>query len=195
MRVQKLQTLAIATLALALGGGLLAQVQRPQGNMPSPETQKQLEMAMENMAKVMLDMEMGDRPGYMMQQQEQAVARGEAIYANSDLGRNGQTCESCHPGGGTTGGEAEVGMQGRFPMNPRLPIPTLVGAAASFPKYKVPNDAVITLETMNNNCIKMFLMGEGLDLNGQAARDLATYVSMFSQGEEVAIGQMQMMQQ
>lgn len=91
-------------------------------------------MAMDNMAKVMLDMKMEDRPKYMMQQQELSLGRGKALFSDARLGRNGQTCNSCHPGGGTTGGEAEIPMKGRFPMNPKLPIPTLVGAGASFPK-------------------------------------------------------------
>jgi len=191
---QPYRPLMVALLGLGLTAGVYAQIRKPQGNMPSPETQQQLEMAMENMAKVMLDTKMEDRPGYMMKAQEEASARGQALFNNADLGRNGQTCNSCHPGGGSTAGEAEVMMKGRFPMNPKLPIPSLVGAAATFPKYKVPNDAVVTLATMNNNCVKMFLMGEGLPLDGQESRDLAAYVSSFSNGEEVAVGQMQMMQ-
>lgn len=187
MRIRYVVPVAAGALVLALGAGLSAQKGQ------SSQAQKELQMAMENMAKVMLDMKMADRPMYMMKQQEQALVRGKALYNDAKVGRNGQTCNSCHPGGGTTGGEAEIGMKGRFPMNPKLPIPTLVGAAASFPKYKVPNDAVVTLETMNNNCIKMFLMGDGLDLNTQQARDLATYVSSLSNGEEVAVGRMEMM--
>ena len=150
-------------------------------------------MAMENMAKVMLDMPMEARPKYMMQQQQETIGRGKALFADASLGSNGRNCASCHPGGGTTGGEAEIPMKGRFPMNPQLPIPTLAGAAATFPKYKVPNDAVITLAGMNNNCIKMFMMGNGLDLGSQPARDLATFVSTLSNGDEVAIGRMEMM--
>lgn len=188
MRSTSLVFSGVVILVLALGAGLSAQRGRQ-----SEQVQKELQMAMENMAKVMLDMPMEDRPMYMMQQQEQSLARGKALFADTSLGRNNQTCDSCHPGGGTTGGEAEIAMRGRFPMNPKLPIPTLAGAAASFPKYKVPNDAVITLETMHNNCIKMFMMGDGLDLNSQPARDLATFVSTLSNGEEVAVGRMEMM--
>ncbi len=170
--------------------GLHAQEKK---KMELPEKlQNELMMSMENMAKVMLDMEMQDRPKYMMKRQEESFKNGKGLF-NKPLGRNAQTCNSCHPGGGTSGGEAEVAMKGRFPMNPKLPIPTLVGAGASFPKYKIPNDAVITLEQMDNNCIKMFMMGDGLDLMSTDARDLAAYVASLSDGEEVAVGKMQMM--
>ncbi|MEE9532838.1 MAG: hypothetical protein V3W06_00335 [Acidimicrobiia bacterium] len=183
MSSKSLVVVGLAFLVLALTAG----VSRGQ---QSEMVQKQLQMAMENMAKVMLDMPMPDRPKYMMQQQQESIQRGTALFSNASIGRNGQTCNACHPGGGTTGGEAEIAMRGRFPMNPRLPIPTLAGAAATFPKYKVPNDAVITLATMDNNCIKMFMMGEGLDLAGQQAHDLAAYVSTLSNGDEVAVGGM-----
>jgi len=189
MQVKRvLAFVVVALVALAV----VAKVQAQQGGQQSEEVMKQLQMAMENMAKVMLDMPMAERPKYMMQKQSAAMANGKGLF-NKTLGRNAQTCNSCHPGGGSTGGEAEIPMKGRFPMNPKLPIPTLVGAGASFPKYKVPNDAVITLAQMNNNCIKMFQMGDGLDLNSPDARDLATYVSSLSDGEEVAVGKMEMM--
>ena len=184
------KSLVIGAAVVALSVGISAR----HGGQQSEEVQQQMMMAMENMAKVMLDMPMADRPQYMMRQQNESTARGKALFADASLGRNGRTCDSCHPGGGTTGGEAEIPMQGRFPMNPQLPIPTLVGASASFPKYKVPNDAVITLATMNNNCMKMFMMGDGVDLGSPQARDLAAFVSTLSNGEEVAVGRMEMMQ-
>lgn len=189
MRSTVLVVIAGAVLMLAVTVGVSAQRQGQQNE----QVQKELMMAMENMAKVMLDMKMEDRPKYMMEQQAAANARGQALFRDGSLGRNGTSCNTCHPGGRTTGGQTELAMKGRFPMNPRLPIPTLVGAAATFPKYKVPNDAVITLETMNNNCIKMFMMGDGLDEHSPQARDLATYVSTLSNGQPVAVGKMEMM--
>ena len=60
--------------------------------------------------------------------------------------------------------------------------------ARTFPKYKVPNDSVITLAVMNNNCLQMFMMGEPLDLAGEPSRNLAAYVASLSNGEEVQIG-------
>ncbi len=70
-----------------------------------------------------------------------------------------------------------------------LPIPTLVGAAAHFPKYKVPNDEVITLQQMNNNCIRMFMAGKRLPLNSPETYYLAQYVTSLSNGDEVTVGE------
>ena len=184
-----LALIVVAVVATVTASGARAQKKK----MEMPEAlMKQMDMAMENMAKVMLDMPMEERPKYMMKKQQASLENGKKLF-NSTLGRNQQTCNSCHPGGGTTGGEAEIPMKGRFPMNPKLPIPTLVGAAANFPKYKVPNDAVITLAQMGNNCIRMFQMGDGLDLNSTESRDLNAFVASLSDGEEVAVGKMQMM--
>ncbi len=71
---------------------------------------------------------------------------------------------------------------------PSMPIPTFAGAGATFPKCKVPNDSVITLAVMNNNCLQMFMMGQPLDLASEDSRDLAAYVASLSNGEEVQIG-------
>ena len=51
--------------------------------------------------------------------------QGKAIFNDPKLGKSGMSCNSCHPNGGTTGGQ----MMG-------MAIPTLKGAAATFPKYK-----------------------------------------------------------
>ena len=110
------------------------------------------------------------------------LAFGEGLFKEASLGTNGQTCTSCHPGGGTTGGEAQVPM-----TDMRLPVPSLVGAAATFPKFKVPNNRVITLSQMNNNCIKMFMQGKPLELNSKEAIALSMYVTSLSNGEQVGV--------
>ena len=156
---------------------------------PSPAMQ----MALDNMSKVMVDMPMNERAAYMMKKQQEGIDHGKALYSDSSLGTNARSCNTCHPGGGTNDGEAEIPMALSNGMKPALPIPSLIGAAATFPKYKVPNDAVITLANMNNNCIGMFMMGTPLDLNGQDAKDLAGYVATLSNGREVEIGKMNMM--
>lgn len=138
--------------------------------------------AMENMDRVMGEMSLDQRQAHMMQKQAAMLASGGALFDDSNLGTNGQTCTSCHPSGGTTGGEAQVPM-----TEMRLPIPSLVGAAARFPKYKVPNDRVITLTEMNNNCIKMFMQGKALAHNSREGIALAMYVSSFSNGESVNV--------
>ncbi|MEE9271614.1 MAG: hypothetical protein V3V49_15300, partial [Candidatus Krumholzibacteria bacterium] len=121
---------------------------------------------------------------HMKQKQMAMMNDGRQLFRDASLGKNGQSCESCHPGGGTTGGEAQIPMR-----DYRIPIPTLVGASARFPKYKVPNDRVITLAQMNNNCIRMFLDGKELELDSREAIALSMYISSLSNGESVQIGQ------
>jgi len=138
--------------------------------------------AMQNMDKVMKDMPAGERMAYMNKIQAETLRQGESLFKSADLGKNGQNCSSCHPGGATTGGEAQIPMR-----DYRVPIPTLVGASATFPKYKAPNDRVITLQEMNNNCIKMFLGGKALELNSDEAIALGMYISSLSNGESVNV--------
>lgn len=126
--------------------------------------------AMDNMKKVMMMPEQ-ERMQHMQEIQMASLARGEALFSDATLGTNGQSCNSCHIGGQTTGGKVEM-MPGM-----KMAIPDLRGVAAGFPKYKVPNDAVITLADMNNNCIVMLQKGKPLPLDSREARDLALFVS------------------
>lgn len=117
------------------------------------------------------------------------LAHGKRLFVSAELGEatKGVSCESCHPNGGTTGGAAQVPM-----TEYQMPIPALVGAGATFPKYKVPNDAVITLKHMNNNCNKMFMGGKGLALDGPEAVALEAYVKSLSNGESFVAGKSRM---
>lgn len=180
-----------SVLALSLVAVAQQKKQDKKGMAPDPA----LAMALKNMEKVMLDMKMEDRPKYMMRLQEQSIAHGKELFNDAKLSTVNRSCNTCHPSGGTTNGEAEIPMPLKNGMIPKLPIPTLIGAAAQFPKYKVPNDAVIQLGEMNNNCIRMFMMGKPLDLNSKEARDLAAYVSTLSNGREVEVGKIEMMKQ
>ncbi len=145
-----------------------------------------MDEALGNMNAVM-GMDMGARQQHMMAAESQAMELGENLFNDASLGTNGQACSSCHPGGGTTGGEAEIAKKmGHGPY--RLPIPSLIGAAARFPKYKVPNDDVITLPMMNNNCIRMFMKGKRLPLNSPESYYLAKYVTSFSNGDAIEVG-------
>ena len=145
-----------------------------------------MEDALENMDAVM-GMDMAGRQQHMMAAEQNAMEMGEAMFNDATLGTNGQTCNSCHPGGTTTGGEAEIAKRmGHGPY--RLPIPSLMGASARFPKYKVPNDQVITLPMMNNNCIRMFMSGKRLPLDSPESYYLAKYVTSLSNGDAVEVG-------
>ena len=154
------------------------------GQAPSPAMQ----MALDNMSKVMVDMDEGQRMQYMMEKQREGIEHGQGLFNNRSLGTNNRSCNSCHPDGTTTNTSTQIPMPLSNGMQPSMPIPTLVGAGATFPKYKVPNDSVITLAVMNNNCLQMFMMGQPLDLASEDSRDLAAFVASLSNGEEVKIG-------
>ncbi len=142
--------------------------------------------AMENMDMVMA-MSSSEKMNHMASKTSAALKQGSALFSDPSTGggTNGLSCNSCHPGGGTTGGEAQIPMR-----EYQIPVPSLVGAAASFPKYKIPNNAVITLQQMNNNCIRMFMSGTGLELNTPEAWSLEAHVASLSNGEEVHVGGM-----
>lgn len=157
---------AIGTLIL----GIAALPSMAQDEMPmNPMVAK----AMENMKTIMM-MPEEDRMKHMMKVQKASLANGEKLFKDAGLGTNGQSCESCHVGGGTTGGKVEM-MPGM-----KMPIPDLHGVAQQFPKFKVPNDSVITLADMNNNCIAMLQKGKPLPLGSRESRDLAAYVASLS---------------
>ncbi len=140
--------------------------------------------AMKNMDKV-FDMSPDEMKQYAAAKERASWEHGKEMFSDAELGgaKMGLSCNSCHPGGGTTGGEAQIPMR-KF----KMPIPTLIGASGTFPKYKIPNDEVITLQQMNNNCNKMFMGGSGLEMNSTDAWDLEKFVASLSNGEEVSVG-------
>jgi len=185
--------LSVAALVLVVTPDLTAQ----QAHKPVPLDQKDKmmmkNMAMKNMDRFMSSMDaMKALPQHIMQTQQKAVAHGKELFeSQSALGANGMACASCHPGGGTTGGEVETPMPSEVTGHPyKLPVPSLIGAAAAFPKYKVPNDAVITLGDMANNCIMMFMMAKPLDPKSTEFKDLSAYLTSLSNGSEVEVGKM-----
>jgi thiosulfate dehydrogenase len=162
---------------------------------PKPLT-KQQKMMMKNMAMKNMDRFMSSKqammqlPKHLKKTQEEAIKYGEELFnSKTHLSTNGQACASCHPGGGTTGGEAETPMPSEVTGKPYLlPIPTLIGAAATFPKYKVPNDAVITVGDMANNCIMMFMAAQPLDPKSKEYKALSAYITSLSNDDKVEVG-------
>ncbi|MBI5136055.1 MAG: hypothetical protein HZA24_01840 [Nitrospirae bacterium] len=116
-----------------------------------------------------------------------SVERGKVLFNDTSLGHNktGQSCASCHPGGNTIGGAADMEWKG---MTMKVAIPTLKTAASHFPKPAGPMKAVVDLMGMDNMCIMSFLKGDPLDRNSQAAVDLAAYVTSFASGKKVDPG-------
>lgn len=159
---QRRQSWLKLAIALLLGSGAT--------QLMAQDTEAMMAMAMQNMQRIMM-MPQAERMRYVMNAQEESLARGKSLFEDANLGTNGQACSGCHVGGRTTGGEVEM-MPG---MN--MAIPDLHGSAATFPKFKPPNDAVITLAEMNNNCLVMFQKGTPLALNSQKSRDLAAFVT------------------
>ncbi len=106
-----------------------------------------------------------------------AIEKGKVLFNDTKLGKTGTSCNSCHPGGDSSGGTV-MGME----------IPSLKGAAASFPKYKKPAKRVITLSQMNNMCIKMIMEGEPLKLDSDEAIALTAYVTSLSNGVKINVG-------
>ena len=150
-----------------------------------PRHSGNMEMALANIDKAMGDMKAARMNA--MKKQAEGVRFGKELFYDSELGSNGSSCNSCHPSGVTTGGEAEIAKKmGYGPYI--IPIPSLIGASARFPKFKVPNDNVMTLAQMNNNCIRMFLKGKRLPLDSPESFNLAAYVSSLSDGDEVQVG-------
>lgn len=150
-------------------------------------------MAMRNMDKYMANMEaMQQLPARIKEVQDASIARGKALFeSQSALSTNSMACASCHPGGGTTGGEVETPMPSEVTGQPyMLPVPSLVGSAATFPKFKIPNDAVITIGDMSNNCIMMFMMAKPLDPGSREFKDLSAYLTTLSEGTEIEVGKM-----
>jgi cytochrome c len=172
------------------------------GHKPKPLTKEQ-KMMMKNMAMKNMDTYMSSKkammklPKRLKQSQDETIGYGEELFnSKTALSTNGQACASCHPGGGTTGGEAETPMASELTGKPyKLPIPSLTGAAATFPKYKVPSDGVITLGDMANNCVMMFMMAQPVDSKSKEYKALTAYVTTLSNDDEVSVGKVPEMMQ
>lgn len=135
----------------------------------SPELPDDKVMAMK---KMMMDM----APDSL----QTSVKRGENLF-------NAYSCNACHPGGGTSGGAADMEWKG---MKMSVAIPDLHGAATHFPKAIGPMKIVSTLGGQNNMCLMVFLNKKPLDLNSQEATDLTAYVSSLSVGGKFTPGAM-----
>jgi thiosulfate dehydrogenase len=109
---------------------------------------------------------------------DDAVQSGAEIFASDTFGSqkkfNGQpaSCASCH---GTTGK-----TEGRTPNG--TPLPSLIGAAATFPKFDGQNSEVITLEEQVMRCIKGGVQGEPPAYNSPEIVNLVTYLTSLSKG-------------
>ncbi len=196
-----LRNITLMGLTILFAGGCMAHKSDMKDKMaeagPPPEAGAPLAMgvALANIdrgMKMMGDMEVMMK--HVMMKQQETMKYGEELFNDPTLAdaNRGLSCNSCHPSGATTGGEAEIPAMMGYP-GWNIPIPSLMNAAATFPKFKVPNASVISLAQMNNNCVRMFVGGQyRLPLNGEKSHALNMYVHSLSEGNEVAPGKMGM---
>ncbi|MBI5755397.1 MAG: hypothetical protein HZA12_00580 [Nitrospirae bacterium] len=147
------------------------------GDIEAAEMMKMSPYMQEEKVKMMQEMMMSMQPDSL----EASIKRGEKLFDDTRLGENttGQSCNTCHPNGGTIGGAAEMMWKGQ---TMKVAIPTLKEAASHFPKAAGPMKVVTDVMGQNNMCIMVFLKGRPLDKNTQEAVDLAAYVTSFSKG-------------
>lgn len=107
---------------------------------------------------------------------QQSVQRGADIFTHDRFG-GVRTCEACHANGGRAAGELPNGQA----------VPSLVGAAAAFPRFAPRLQSVITLSQQLGLCIAGAVQGTPPPLGSPALVDLETYVTSLSKG--VVMGQ------
>ena len=167
--------LASAAVAVAFFGMSLYAI-AGEGMMMDPYIPKEKVMKMKEMMMKM-------KPDTL----EASIMRGEKMFNNPKLGKNetGQSCATCHSGGGSIGGAAEMSWKG---MTMKVAIPTLKGAAVHFPAIRGPMKRIADLADMNNMCIMTFMKGLPLNKNMRPAVDLQSYVASLSKGKRFKPG-------
>lgn len=98
----------------------------------------------------------------------QDIQKGEALFMGHSLSPTGLSCDSCHVGGGTL-----------TTYQNGIIVPSLLGAAAGFPK--VVNGQVKTLDGQINHCIKS-MGGKPLSVSDPRLVDLNLYLHWLSSG-------------
>lgn len=137
-----------------------------------------IKRSMENRDRLMIEMGPGERSAHVAEKTAGTMSWGRDLFVSSELGRNGQACDACHPGGGTTGGEAHLG-------DVTMPIPTLLGAAAAYPRFSPASDQVVSLSQMINNCLELFMDGRPLELDSGEMVAITMYVASLSNGQDM----------
>lgn len=92
-----------------------------------------------------------------------AISRGEQLWVDRNLGRNGLNCNVCHPSGAATHPE-------------------------TYPKYKQQFDRVVTVQEFINWCIVVALQGTSQELGGEMLTALEAYQAYENRGQIMEIG-------
>lgn len=112
-----------------------------------------------------------DAAGTPVKSIQEAAQQGAQIFAHESFGGSG-ACEICHSNGGRTEGKLPDGRT----------IPSLVGAAAEFPRYSTRLQGVITLSQQIGRCIIGALHGAPPAPGAPQLVNLETYVTSLSKG-------------
>ncbi len=108
---------------------------------------------------------------------EATVAKGAQLFATATFGGNGNTCASCHQNGGKTPGK----------LGDRT-LPSLLNAAAIYPRFSRGAGQVVTLEGQLQSCIKGGMAGTPPALGSPDLVAIAAYLGSIAKGQQVEIG-------
>lgn len=114
----------------------------------------------------------------------EAVSHGEEMFGHDTFGghkkMNGAsvTCQTCHLGGGQVAGRMPDGKQ----------IPSLVNAAAIFPRYNPKLHRVVTLDMQIQKCVKGGLHGQPPAYGSKAMVDMVAYLHSIAKGQPMDSG-------
>ena len=108
---------------------------------------------------------------------ETAVATGAHLYDTATVRGNGRTCEGCHNDGGKALGQ----------LGDRR-LPSLLNAAAIYPRFSPGAGKVITLEGQVQSCIKGGLAGTPPELGSPDLVAITAYLGSIAKGQPVEIG-------
>ncbi len=108
---------------------------------------------------------------------EMAVATGAHLFATATFGGNGRTCETCHKDGGKAPGQ----------LGDRE-LPSLLNAAAIYPRFSRGADRVVTLEGQVQSCIKGGLAGTPPELGSPDLVAITAYLGSIAKGQPLEIG-------
>ncbi len=116
----------------------------------------------------------------------QSASRGAEMFAHDTFGGHRKmhgaavTCDTCHMGGGQVAGRLPNGKQ----------IPSLVNAAAIFPRYSPKLHRVVTLEMQIQHCVKGGLGGRPPAFGSKAMVDMIAYLHSIAKGQPTDAGGM-----
>ena len=106
--------------------------------------------------------------------QNEWIRRGETTFTNPEIGTNGKTCANCHT---------------KNNVKPNATFINLAGVAAVYPRYRTPQNRVITLEQQILHCLTQHLTATELPLDHETIVSLVCYLASISQGSRIAVAE------